>query len=102
MERAVRHILGDFNPDGSLKEYAPNYHAFETWHGRDDLALAGRLGRPVPAEAAERIRKAGWSSTPTAVRTDAHWQSTTPIRWVRTPCWNRWGSILPNRRGIHG
>ena len=59
MERAVRHILGDFNPDGSLKEYAPSYHAFETWHGRDDLALAERLGRPVPAEAAERIRKAG-------------------------------------------
>ncbi|MBR4663596.1 MAG: hypothetical protein IKO93_06960, partial [Lentisphaeria bacterium] len=59
MERAVRHILGDFNPDGSLKEYAPSYHAFETWHGRDDLALAERLGRPIPAEASERIRKAG-------------------------------------------
>ena len=59
LERAVRHILEDFNLDGSLKEYAPSYHAFETWHGRDALALASRLGRTVPQEAVERIRKAG-------------------------------------------
>ena len=59
IERAVRHILEDFDEDGSLKEYAPSYHAFETWHGRDDLILAERLGLTIPAEAAERIRRAG-------------------------------------------
>jgi len=59
VERGTGHILGDFRGDGSLKENAPSYHAFETWHGRDIVLLADRLGHPLVPEALERVNNAG-------------------------------------------
>ncbi|MGN0867172.1 MAG: heparinase II/III family protein [Oligosphaeraceae bacterium] len=56
--RIAWHALNDFFPNGVLFENSPSYHAFETWHGRDALALARHFGQALEPEAEERFRQA--------------------------------------------
>ena len=58
VERGGWHALNDFHSNGVLFENSPSYHAFETWHGRDLLMLAERLGVTMEATAADRFRQA--------------------------------------------
>ncbi len=58
VERGGWHALNDFHPNGVLFENSPSYHAFETWHGRDLLALGKRLGVAMEPTAEERFRAA--------------------------------------------
>ncbi|MBQ7649464.1 MAG: heparinase II/III family protein [Victivallales bacterium] len=84
LERGVRHILEDFRADGSLKENAPSYHAFETWHVRDIIGLASRLDRKVSAEVMERVRRVGNAQGDTIAASEtsnrSEWQG---VRWTR-------------------